>query len=477
MPALSVVDLAMFMLESPARPFNIAPLIVLEPPARSREGFADRLVARMLKRPAGYPFTHKLVTPRLGLPRLALDPELDPSRHVHRMTLKRPGTLQHLFDELCEIHQKQLPRTRPLWEFYVIDGLDGGKVALYGKMHHGIIDGRTSVKVISDWLSTSPRERQVRAMWEGVGPRARGTRTSASVAKRLSVALGQAAGTAKTAASVYRMVAEQALARLGVRLGKTLMLPFTSIPNVLKGRFSTRRSFAFCALPLEELKALGHAHGVKLNDLMLATLDIGLNRYLEEVGKRPNKPLVVAMPVALTGAKGGNQIAILQFPLGAPGKSAKERLEQICAHTATVKDVVQRESSETVMLFTTLVHGLPAVLDNLGLKGGGVSVSNLVFSNPFGLPERRYLMGARAELALPLSVVNAGQMLNVTAVTHDDVLQLGFLAIPDAVPKVHRLAHHTREAFDELKAALDAPEAPPAPKKRPAVKRAARARI
>jgi hypothetical protein len=209
---------------------------------------------------------------------------------------------------------------------------------------------------------------------------------------------------------------------------------------------------------MAELKALGKAHGVKLNDLMLATLDIGLDRYLQEAGGHPGKPLVVAMPVALEGATGGNQIAVLQFPLGAPGKSAAARLKQIRAHTATVKDVVRRETSDTVMLFSTLVHGVPALLDNVGIKTG-VNVSNLVFSNPFGLPEKKYLMGAPVVLALPLSLVNAGQMLNVTAVTLDDMLQLGFLAIPSAVPDVDKLARCTREAFGELKRALGGPRA------------------
>ena len=67
MPALSVIDLAMFLLETPERPFNVGPLIVLDPPARGRSTFADRLAARMLKRPLGTPFNYRLRTPLLGL--------------------------------------------------------------------------------------------------------------------------------------------------------------------------------------------------------------------------------------------------------------------------------------------------------------------------------------------------------------------------------------------------------------------------
>ena len=470
MPALSVLDLAMFILESPDRHFNVGPLVVLDPPARGRTGFADRLHARLLERPAGPPFTYRLRTPRVGMPSLEEDPDFDLARHVHRVTLKAPGSMRQLFDQVGALHQKRLDRSQPLWQFYVIDGLEGGKVALFGKVHHGVIDGRTFVQVISNWLALSPGERAVRAMWEGVPQRASHAATQATVVERLRGAVGKAAGATATVASLYRMLAGQALASVGVGSGKTLALPFTGIPKVLQGRSSAQRSFAYCTLPIDEMKALGKARGASLNDLLLVTLDLALARYLAELGTHPDKPLVTAMPVALAAAKGGNQIAVLQFPLGGPGKSASGRLEDIRRHTATVKDVVKREASAMVMLFTALVHGIPGMLDKFGLKGG-VPVSNMVVSNPFGLPEDRYLMGARVELVLPLSLVNAGQMLNVTAVTLGNQLQIGFLAIPDAVPRVDKLARYTREAFDTLEDALAEPLA--AKKARP--KRAARA--
>jgi diacylglycerol O-acyltransferase len=453
MPAMSFVDLAMFLLETRERPFNVGPLIVVDPPPRQRKSYADRLVARMLERPAGPPFNERLHTPRIGLPRLEEVPGFDPARHVHRITLNGPAPQAELFERICTLHQKPLARSRPLWDLYVFDGLEGGQVALYGKVHHGIIDGRTFVKVIANWLAATPTERTVRAMWEGVPRPTPGEAPTAPLVAQLRSALGQATGAAFTAAAVVRMLGEQTLGALGAGSGDTLMLPFTDIPKVLTGRLSTKRSFAYCMLPLAELQALGKAHGATVNDLLLTTLDIALARYLHELGTDADKPLVTAMPVALARAKGGNNFAILQFPLGAPGKSPAARLAQIRAHTATVKGVVKRETSETVMLFTTLVHGIPALLEKLGVKNR-IALSNLIVSNPFGLAEKRYLMGAPVVLALPLALINAGQMLNVTAATGDDQLQVSFLAIPSAVPHVDKLTHNTSEAFEELKSAL-----------------------
>src|SRR5262249_39741397 len=113
------------------------------------------------------------------------------------------------------------------------------------------------------------------------------------------------------------------------------------------------------------------------------------------------------------------------------------------------KDTVREQSADTVMLYTTIVHAVPAFLERLGLKAAP-RVSNVLISNPFGLEDERYLMGARVELVLPVSVVAAGQMLNITAVTLAGKLQIGFLAMPQAVPSVPALAAYTVDAFDQL---------------------------
>ncbi len=90
------------------------------------------------------------------------------------MTLDAPGSMEQLGAAVCSFHEIRLDRSRLNWDLYVIDGLEDGKVALYDKVHHGIIEGRSFVEVVSHWFAMSPRDKTVRAMWEGVArtPRA-----------------------------------------------------------------------------------------------------------------------------------------------------------------------------------------------------------------------------------------------------------------------------------------------------------------
>ena len=145
-----------------------------------------------------------------------------------------------------------------------------------------------------------------------------------------------------------------------------------------------------------------------------------------------------------------------------------ERLAAIRAETGQLKEQLKTLSSDTVMLYTTIVHAVPLLMEMVAAQAAP-RLSNLMVSNPFGLAGQPYLMGAAVELVLPVSVVAAGHKLNVTAVSLGERLQLGFLAMPQAVPHIEELARFTEQAYVELRDALGAsvPVAEPAPTRAP----------
>jgi WS/DGAT/MGAT family acyltransferase len=468
MPALSTIDLAMFLLESPQRTLNIGPLVLLRPPAGFKGNFADKLYVRLLKRPPGAPFNYRLNLSLTSLPSVEPMARPDISAHVHRLTLA-DASIPVLLKRVCALHETLLDRSGLLWQFYIIDGLADGRVALYGKVHHGIIDGKTFVKAITQWMSDDPKEKDVRAMWDGVPRRGARDGQRAGIVQGLLAAGGQAVGALRTSAGLYAMLAEQGLRSAG--LGDGLPLPYLKVSSDFDGPLSAKRSYAFCSLPLAEVRALGKAQGATVNDLLLTVLDIALQRHLARRGGSAGSPMLADMPVALSGgAKGGNQIAVLQVPLGAAAASPAERLAAIRAETSRVKASLKKRSSGALMLYSTLVHALPLLIERVSAKAAP-RIANLMISNPFGFEGQQYLMGAAVELALPLSVLAAGYKLNVTAVTVHDQLQIGFLAMPGAVPDIDKLARATEQAFVELTAALgsDAPTraAKPQAKRKP----------
>ena len=462
---MSVLDMAFFMLETRERMSNVGPLAILRPPAgtRSAKAFADRLMKQMKARPVGAPFNLRYRPAGLqGLPCLETVAEVDLDAHCHRVTLPAPGTDAQLFEAVCRLHEARLDRSRPPWAFYIFDGLEGGRIALYAKVHHGIIDGRGFVELCTRWFNTDPADRSARALWEGPPQRpAReaGMRSGIDVAALTA----RAAAAAKSAVSLYLALLRQTLA--STKLSPGMPLPFVATPDALQARPSVRRTLGYCVLPLARMKAFGKAHEASVNDVLLTVLDMALNRYLLEHGRGADAPpLVVDMPVALPkkeGGSGGNSIAVLQFAMGAAAASPLERLAQIRARTAEVKSHVKRTDATALVTYTAAVHGVPALMEALNFKRGP-KLANMMISNPFGLPERRYSAGAEIEMALPLPVLAPGQSLNVTAATYDQGLQLAFLGLAAQVPDIQRLADLTVSAFEELAAAgAEAPTGSP----------------
>jgi diacylglycerol O-acyltransferase len=451
---LSFFDLAFFVLENAQRPMNVGPLIILKPPA-GRDGprFADALYKRMMQRPVGAPFNLKLAPSSLtALPALVPDPDFDLADHVHRIRMRKPGTIDAVLAKICKLHTPLLDRSRPLWDFYLFDGIEGGRVALYARMHHGTVDGAGFLKIISRWLSTSPKDRVVRAMWEGVDGRKSVQREHDSSLGGIDRLLQAGTGAARTALSFSQLLWQQGLATFGKAPG--VPLPFVGTPDVLKAAPSANRSFAHCTLPLGELKALGKTRDATVNDMLLTILDMALIRYLDSKGIALAAPLVADMPVALGGGgSGGNRIAIMQIPLGAPGLDPAERLAAISEKTRALKGQMHDGTADAAMLHSVITHGVPSLLEALRLDNAPL-LANLVVSNPFGFTEKRYLMGAEVEMSMPISVVAPGQVLNITAVNYVDRYQIAFLALAEAVPDIGLLARCTEEAFTTLAAEL-----------------------
>ncbi|RPI17050.1 MAG: DUF1298 domain-containing protein [Lysobacterales bacterium] len=447
MPRLSLVDQAFFLLETEQRPMNIGVLVLLKPPAGAGPRWADGLLRTMRKRPVGPPFSHRVVPgPLPGVLKLVEDATIDPGSRLHRHTVSRDTDLQGLLDRLCKLHVVRMPRDEPLWEQHVYTGLDGGRVALYFKTHHGLIDGIGFINALNTMLTTSPSQRLPRAIWEGlrhVEPAQRGP-----AANGLGGWLA-AAGEARTiAADLVKLAWHQGLRDLG--LGRGLATPFVSTPDILKAAPSPHRVMAHCVLPLARVRTLARRGDAKINDVVLTVLDMALQHYLEEHDTPPDRPLVADVPVALGDDGGaGNRITILQVPLGRPGATPAQRLAQIVHETRQVKQEVRTLAPGALALYSIVEHSIAGTIESLGLSRLPM-LANTVVSNPAGLEQRVYFNGAEVELALPFAPVAHHQVLNITVTTYVDQLHVTFIALRDAIPDLPRLAEYAVSALPRL---------------------------
>ena len=450
MPALSSVDQAFLQLETAQRPMNVGALIVLKPAPGQRGRFAEQLIARMLECPVGPPFNYRL-KPGFVRPLLALeeDDTIDPRTQLHGHSLGRGADLDRLFARVCRIHTQLLPRDAPLWQTHVFSGLPGGRVALYFKTHHGLIDGIGFLRIVTGIVGESAAERTPHAFWEGMRA-ARPAGSDAGPAQAAGSLLQSLDEARRTANDLVRLGWHQALRSLG--LGHGLAPAFVGTPDVLKTPPSPNRVLAHCAVPLAEARRIAARADAKVNDVMLAAIDVAMSRYLEERGTPPDRPLVVDVPVALHDHGGtGNRITILQAPMGRPGAKPAERLAQIVQETREMKREVRTLSGDSLMLYSVLEHSLASTIESLGL-GELPMLANVVISNPAGLERRVYFNGAEVELALPVSVVAHHQVLNVTITTYVDELHVTFIALREALPDLSRLAGYTAEAIGQLAA-------------------------
>ncbi len=447
MARMSAMDRAFFLLETEQRPMNVGALVILRGRKSRRGGRAsDDLVRRMLRCPVGAPFNQRLSSNTLaGWPTLVLDEQIDPSEQVFRHELAEGSDLPALLDRVCALHSRRLDRCRPLWELHVFDGLADGRIGLYFKTHHGLIDGIGFIRVVQNVVSRTATTRQPQAIWQGL-PHAAETRDKRTGGAGGLLQAGLAAG--RTASDLGRLFWH--LGRRDLGLGRGMTTPFVATPDVLKAPPSPNRVMAHCSLPLARVRAVARHANAKINDVLLATLDVALNHYLDDHGLHARRPLVADMPVALhEGAGAGNRITILQVPMGHPGATPAERLADIVAETRLVKEEVRSIGAEALFMYSIIEHAVASAIESLNL-GDLPMLANAVISNPAGLSGVVYFNGLPVELALPVSVVAHHQVLNVTISNYADDLHVTFIALKEAVPDVQRLADATMRALVEL---------------------------
>jgi WS/DGAT/MGAT family acyltransferase len=499
MEQLNGLDASFLAVESPNQTGHVAGLMFFESDPESSVPMIEAVRRKLAARVAGLaPLRRRLVEVPFGLdrPYWIDDPDFDLDYHLRHIAVPRPGSDEQLAELVARIHARPLDRARPLWEAYVIEGHESGRLALYMKVHHCAVDGVASVELMRALFSDEPAEavseqRQPRPepvpgslemLLRGAAGLARrprrivraGLRAARTAARSRDVgAVGAASGLLPFAHSLGLGRVPGLYRRLGLVGGEdgAPALPETPAPKTPFNRSITpHRRFAWADLSLGALKQVRKAFGVTLNDVVLAVSSHALRAWLERHEALPLDPLIAMVPVSVRvevkGATGGNRVASVMADLASDEPDPVKRLLRIQRSMNAAKRLHATLPPEVAIEFTQFAAGVlavqgPRVLARTGMIERLNPIFNVVVSNVPGPREPLFLSGARLVAQYPVSMLVDGQGLNVTVVSYGDALHVGLLACRELIPDLWDLARDLSAGLEALSkaAAARAPSA------------------
>ncbi len=392
------------------------------------------------------------------------DDDIDLDYHLRHSALPAPGSQRELGVLISRLHSAKMDRRYPLWETHVIEGLEGGKWALYMKAHHSQVDGVGGIRLLRRMLSADPGTRDMLPPWavgthgpdqSGLPPRAKPTAELATTDG--PGAVGLLTGGVRSGASVVGSLARTYAETFTGAGDDVRATPFRAPKSIFNGRIHTPRRFATQHYSIERMKHVAKAADGSLNDVFLAICGGALRRYLLENDQLPQESLTANVPVSVRaheGARVGNAVTFLYAQLGTDVHDPVKRIERIKASTRLGKDRLPQVGSGAMDAYTAALM-LPFLSQAmLGFGGHGRPASNLVISNVPGPAETRYLDGSEMEEIFPVSLLFNGQALNITAVSYAGEFNIGYTGDRDSVPSLQRIAVYSGDELDALQDAL-----------------------
>src|SRR5215212_12271056 len=346
MRQLTSLDAQFLALETSRQSGHVGGLAILDQSTRpgGTMACADMKALLAERLPLLPPFRWKLAEVPLGLdyPYWIDDADFDLDFHVRELALPAPGSDEQLSEQVARIFSRPLDRARPLWELYVIQGLEAGHVAMLTKIHHALIDGMSGAEIMGLLLDLEPEGRELATpgRWGDdepppgeLGMLARGLlglpRYPLRALRSLPAAVPNIEETPFAALPGVGAVGRLAKAVAGGDGSREkLVAPKTSF----NGRISAHRRFTFGQLSLDDVKTVKNAHGVTVNDVVVTICAGAVRRWLVEHGELPAEPLVAQIPVSVRTDEQvgtyGNRIMLMSVPLFTDEPDPLKRLQR-----------------------------------------------------------------------------------------------------------------------------------------------------
>ncbi len=453
---LSALDVSFLYFEDATTPMHVGSVAIFQPEggphAFDYEALVQLIEDRIALVPRYRQVVHK-VPGNLASPVWIDDIAFDVTYHVRRSALPRPGTGAQLDDFVARVMSRPLDKARPLWEMYLVEGLEDGRFAVLTKTHHAMVDGIGAVEIGQVILDVTPEPRvvpldtwtpepapsDVSLLADALGELVHRPTAVIDLARRAVTDVGRTVGRVGGVLSVARTMARQAPSSpLNVAIGE-------------------QRRFTRIDTSLDDYRRVRKAHGGTVNDVVLAVVSGALRTWLLTRGEAVRASTVVRamVPVSVrrpdgSDENGGNQIASLLVDLPVGESSPVVRLHRVSYAMQGHKESGQSVAAQAL---AGIAGFAPPTLHALGARvAADLSrrVFNVVVTNVPGPQRPLYAGGARLVSAYPVVPLARGQALTIGVTSYDGGLYYGLWADRDAMPDLAVLGQCLEDALSEL---------------------------
>ena len=451
---LTAVDASFLVQEKSNSHMHIGAVIVVEGSAPPFQEFSAEIESRLHMVPR---YRQKLVWPPgdSGRPLWIDDPTFNIAYHVRHTALPHPGSEQQLLELAARIASQQLDRSKPLWEMWVVEGLEGNRFAIINKSHHALVDGVSGVDLATVLFDLEPKPATSHAELEPWSPQ-----PEPSAAELVAAGLRDAArGVFGIAGRVlkYAQHPDRALddAREAVEgVGEFAWAGLNPAPPTpLNVEIGPHRRLAVTREQLADFKVVKNAFGGTVNDVVLTVVSGALRRWMHTRGFRTEGvELRALVPVSIRTKEEhgefGNRIAVMRGPLPIYIKDPVARLHSVKQSMDGLKESKQAVGAEVLAGVQQLAP--PTVLAQASRINFSTRLFNLIVTNVPGPQFPLYVLGRKLQNLYPIAFLPQNHSLAIAIMSYDGEVNFGLLADYDAIPDVNDLAEGISESLAEL---------------------------
>ncbi len=451
---LTSIDASFLHQEGPTSHMHIGGVLVFEGAPPPFDQFLDHIRSRLHLVPR---YRQKLATPPLetGRPLWVDDPSFNIEYHVRHAALPAPGTEEQLLRLAARIASQQLDRSKPLWEIWLVEGLEGNRFALISKAHHSVVDGVSGVDLATVLFDADPHPPPAPTELEPWQPKREPSAADLVVSGVRGVANTATEFVSRALTAAVNPTASVSRLRAAAEgVGEIVWAGLNPAPETpLNVEIGPHRRYAVVRQRLDDYKVVKDELGGTVNDVVLTVVSGSLARWLRSRGIRTEgleMRALVPVSVRVQTDRGtlGNKLTAMRGPLPVYIRDPVARLRFVKKAMDGLKESKQAVGAATLAAVNNLAP--PTILAQASRLNFSTRLFNLIVTNIPGPQVPLYVLGHQLEDLFPIAFLPKGHALAIAIMSYNGRIEYGLLGDYDALPDIDVIAEGLDDALAEL---------------------------